>query len=118
MELPCNEVTGPEGERLATLMADAARQWWQSIVIEDHSFAKPTFYLGTPERVVTNVLAEGSYDRTDGNIQLLRNGAKGFKRAGDKMCWKVQVTSVCSVSTAELAAVAGSSSPIPLHNNW
>jgi hypothetical protein len=34
IELPCNEVTGEEGERLRSIMAAAALQWWQDLVAE------------------------------------------------------------------------------------
>lgn len=91
IELPCNQVTGPEGEAVAALMSGAARQWWKSLVASPHTFRKPTFYLGFEGWNVTNLLPDGAHDRTMGNVKLLPNGASGFKEPGDKLCFALEV---------------------------
>jgi hypothetical protein len=40
---------------------------------------------------VTNIVAMGAHERTEGAIELTQNGAVGFKSPGDRMCWKIQV---------------------------
>lgn len=91
IELPCNEVTGEEGKRLAKLMSDAARAWWKSIVQDPDSMTKPVFYLGLSGWSVTNFLPDGAHERTPGRVTLLANGAHGFSNVGDRLCFAAQV---------------------------
>ncbi|WIA16297.1 hypothetical protein OEZ85_012998 [Tetradesmus obliquus] len=91
IELPCNEVTGAQGEALADLMAGAARRWWADLVAEPHSFQKPTFFLGFEGWNVTNVLPDAAHDRTQDRVRLLPNGATGFSEVGDYMCFGTEV---------------------------
>lgn len=91
IELPCNEVTGEEGKRLAKLMSDAARAWWKSIVQDPDSMTKPVFYLGLSGWSVTNFLPDGAHERTPGRVTLLANGAHGFSNVGDRLCFATQV---------------------------
>ncbi|KAF6255530.1 hypothetical protein COO60DRAFT_203781 [Scenedesmus sp. NREL 46B-D3] len=91
IELPCNEVTGKEGEQMRVLMAGAARQWWADLLAEPHSFQKPTFYFGFEGWNVTNVLPDAAHDRTPGRVRLLPNGATGFEQEGDYMCFATEV---------------------------
>ncbi|KAI8466606.1 MAG: alkaline-phosphatase-like protein [Monoraphidium minutum] len=91
IELPCNEVTGPEGDALRAVMSVAGRQWWESVLAEPHSFQKPTFFLGFEGWSVTNVLPDGAHERTPGRIRLQYNGASGFQMPGDRMCFAAQV---------------------------
>lgn len=92
IELPCNEVHGEEKEDVARMMEGAARQWWQSLLAEPHSFNKPTFQLGFNGWSVTNILPDGAHERTPGRVELLPNGAAGFSRIGDSMCFGVKVS--------------------------
>lgn len=94
IELPCNEVTGEEKERVAAKLSAAARSWWQSLLAEPHSFEKPTFQLGLNGWSVTNILPDGAHERTPGRIELLPNGAAGFSRVGDSMCFSLNVSAV------------------------
>jgi hypothetical protein len=91
VELPCNEVRGPQAAQLAHTLSSAARSWWQSLVEDASSFTKPTYYLGMGSWRVTNMLADGAHERTPGNITLLANGATGFRAVGDRMCFKAKV---------------------------
>jgi hypothetical protein len=61
---------------------------------EPHSLSKPIFYVGLGNRTVTNVPAMGARERTAGNVQLRDLGSRGFVKAGDKLCWGVQVRAV------------------------
>lgn len=92
VELPCNEIVGEEKERVASKMSAAARTWWQSLLAEPHSFEKPTFMLGLNGWSVTNILPDGAHERTPGRIELLPNGAAGFSRVGDSMCFSLNVS--------------------------
>jgi hypothetical protein len=92
VELPCNEVFGEEKERVASKMSAAVRTWWQSLLAEPHSFEKPTFMLGLNGWSVTNILPDGAHERTPGRIELLPNGAAGFSRVGDSMCFSLNVS--------------------------
>jgi hypothetical protein len=40
---------------------------------------------------VTNIVAMGAHERTEGAIALTQNGAAGFKHVGDRMCWNIKV---------------------------
>lgn len=101
IELPCNEVGGPEGLALAAKMSAAARTWWQELVESPHSFQKPTFVLGYDGWNATNVLPEGAHERTPGRIRLLPNGLTGFSREGDYACFAMDVSSfVCPMAGA------------------
>lgn len=91
IELPCNEVFGEEKERVAGKLSAAARSWWQSLLAEPHSFEKPTFLLGLNGWSVTNILPDGAHERTPGRIELLPNGAAGFSKVGDSMCFSLNV---------------------------
>lgn len=91
VELPCNEVHGEEKERVVRRMEGAVREWWASLLAEPHSFNKPTFQLGLGSWSVTNILPDGAHERTPGRIELLPNGAAGFSRVGDTMCFAVKV---------------------------
>jgi hypothetical protein len=91
VELPCNEVHGAEKAAIAAKVEAAARTWWASLLAEPHSFSKPTFQLGMPGWAVTNVLPDGAHERTPGRVELLPNGAAGFSRVGDSMCFAVNV---------------------------
>lgn len=91
IELPCNEVTGAEAEKLAKIMHDAAKSWWKSNVESPDSFTKPTFYLGLGGWSVTNLLPDGAHDRTPGRVTLLPNGAHGFTQVGDRICFAIEV---------------------------
>jgi hypothetical protein len=76
---------------VAKALAAAARSWWQTVVASPSSFTKPTYYLGMGNWTMTNMLADGAHERTPGAIRLLVNGAKGFYKQGDKMCFGVKV---------------------------
>jgi hypothetical protein len=45
---------------------------------------------------VTNIVAMAAHERTEGAIALTQNGAAGFKDIGDRMCWKIKVSSLAS----------------------
>lgn len=92
VELPCNEVYGEEKDRVAQELASAARSWWQSLLAEPHSFEKPTFQLGLDNFAVTNILPDGATERTPARVELLPNGAAGFSRIGDRMCFRLNVS--------------------------
>jgi hypothetical protein len=90
IELPCNEVSGEEGARVSTAMAAAAREWFSSLAAGPHAFAKPTFWLGLGGWRVTNLLPDGAHARTPQRVVLLSNGATGFNKPGDFLCFDVQ----------------------------
>lgn len=92
VELSCNEVYGEEKDRVAQKLASAARSWWQSLLAEPHSFEKLTFQLGLDSFTVTNILPDGATERTPGRVELLPNGAAGFSRIGDRMCFSLNVS--------------------------
>jgi hypothetical protein len=92
IEQPCNEITGPEKEAVASEMSRVARKYFKSLVADDHSFEKPTFYLGLDDWSVTNVLPDGAHARTPGRIELLPNGLSGFSRVGDMACFALNVS--------------------------
>jgi hypothetical protein len=109
VELPCNEVPEPLASELRANLSTAAHQWWKSIVAEPHSFSKPTFYLGLGGYNVSNVLAAGAHQRTPVAINLLLNGAAGFRTPGDALCWDIQVVEpgayeVTAMYTSEILA--------------
>jgi hypothetical protein len=93
-------VTGGRGRYLAQKMANAAKEWWQSVVKEPHSFQKPTYYLGLGNWTVTNMLAAGAHERTPSQVTLLIDGATGFYSAGESMCFKLKVSghAACTVA--------------------
>jgi hypothetical protein len=93
VESPASEVPEPQASALRTIMRDAAEKWWQSVVMEPHSLEKPQFYLGLENGLVTNMLVSGAHERTAENVRLIPNGAAGFKVAGDRICFKLQVRS-------------------------
>ncbi|WIA17445.1 hypothetical protein OEZ85_014292 [Tetradesmus obliquus] len=93
IELPCTELPQPYSSHVAKAIAAAARAWWQTVVSSPSSFTKPTYYLGMGNWTMTNMLADGAHERTPGAIRLLVNGAKGFYKQGDKMCFGVKVES-------------------------
>lgn len=97
LEIPTAEVQQPEAAKLATLLSAAAKSRWESVAAEPNSFAKPVFYLGLNNFTATNMLAPGAHERT-GNITLLALGAKGFVNIGERMCFRVQVSSLCEWS--------------------
>lgn len=101
IELPCNEVFGEEKERVAKQLAAAARSWWQSLLAEPHSFEKPTFQLGLNGWSVTNILPDGAHERTPGRVELLPNGAAGFSRVGDSMCFSLNVSASGIAASAD-----------------
>lgn len=92
IELPCNEVTGPEAAEVAGRLSTVARNYFQSLVMDAHSFQKPTFQLGLGNWAVTNILPDGAHERTLGRVQLLPNGAAGFSRVGDRACFDINVS--------------------------
>jgi hypothetical protein len=106
IELPCNEVTGEEGKKVAKLMSDAARTWWKSIVQDPDSLTKPVFYLGLSGWSVTNFLPDGAHERTPGRVTLLANGAHGFSSVGDRLCFATQVRVCCSCYAEHGSAAA------------
>jgi hypothetical protein len=85
-------VYGEEKDRVAQELASAARSWWQSLLAEPHSFEKPTFQLGLDNFAVTNILPDGATERTPARVELLPNGAAGFSRIGDRMCFRLNVS--------------------------
>lgn len=92
IELPCNEVNGEEKDGIARTVSAAVRAWWSSLVADGHSFSKPTFQLGLNGWSVTNILPDGAHERTAGRIELLPNGAAGFSKVSDSMCFSVNVS--------------------------
>jgi hypothetical protein len=76
------------------MFSAAPQRWWASVVAEPHSLSKPIFYLGLGKWTVTNMPAMGARERTAGNVQLRDLGSRGFVKAGDKLCWGVQVRTV------------------------
>jgi hypothetical protein len=76
------------------MFSAAAQRWWASVVAEKASLNKPVFYLGLGKWTVTNVPAMGARERTLGNVRLRELGAKGFVKAGDKLCWAMKVSFV------------------------
>jgi hypothetical protein len=92
IELPCSELPQPYSGHVAKAIAAAARTWWQTVVASPSSFTKPTYYMGMGNWSMTNMLADGAHERTPGAIRLLVNGAKGFYKQGDKMCFGVKVS--------------------------
>jgi hypothetical protein len=73
-------------------MSRLAREYFKSLVADDHSFEKPTFYLGLDNWSVTNVLPDGAHARTPGRIELLPNGLSGFSKVGDMACFALDVS--------------------------
>jgi hypothetical protein len=92
IELPCNEISGEEKDAVASQMSRLAREYFKSLVSDEHSFEKPTFYLGLDGWSVTNVLPDGAHARTPGRIELLPNGLQGFSKVGDSACFAVEVS--------------------------
>jgi hypothetical protein len=92
IEAACTELPQPYAGHVATAIAAAARSWWKTVVSSPSSFTKPTYYLGLGSWSMTNMLADGAHQRTPGAIRLLVNGAKGFYKQGDKMCFAVKVS--------------------------
>jgi hypothetical protein len=57
---------------------------------------------------VTNIVAMGAHERTEGAIALTQNGAAGFSKPGDRMCWKIKVRGTNLVGGTNLAATLAS----------
>ncbi len=91
IELPCNEITGEQGSTLAAQAAAAARRFWSDMVSSPHSFTKPVFQLGLGDWSVTNIMPDGAFERTPGRVERLPNGAAGFSRVGDSICFAINV---------------------------
>jgi hypothetical protein len=106
IELPCNEVMGPEREALQRELSGVARQHFQALAGDDHSFAKPTFFLGLDGWLVTNILPDGAHERTPGRVELLPNGASGFSKVGDSMCFKTKASLACIECVAVRACLS------------
>lgn len=83
-------------------LSAAARTWWQSLVSDPHSFSKPTFLLGLNGWSVTNILPDGAHERTPGHVELLPNGAAGFSKVGDSMCFSINVSGLCVLCNGRL----------------
>jgi hypothetical protein len=94
--LPCNEITGPEKDAVASQMSRLAREYFKSLVADNHSFEKPMFYLGLDDWSVTNVLPDGAHARTPGRVELLPNGLTGFSRVGDMACFALDVSATAA----------------------
>jgi hypothetical protein len=92
IEQPCNEISGPEKEAVASQMSRLAREYFKSLVADAHSFEKPTFFLGLDGWSVTNVLPDGAHARTPGRVELLPNGLSGFSKVGDSACFALEVS--------------------------
>lgn len=85
-------MTGPEKDDIANKLSKAARTYFNSLVADGHSFSKPTFYLGLGDWSVTNILPDGAHARTPGRVELLPNGASGFSKIGDYICFALDVS--------------------------
>lgn len=84
-------MSGPERAALAAQLSGVARQHFNALVSDNHSFNKPTFFLGLDGWSVTNILPDGAHERTPGRVELLPSGAAGFRQVGDSMCFAIKV---------------------------
>jgi hypothetical protein len=90
IELPCNEVTGPEQQRIAAMFDSKAQLWWSGIVAEPHSFTKLVFQLGLNGERASNIEMAGAIQLTRGNVHI-KGSAVNFTDTGDRVCCQLQV---------------------------
>jgi hypothetical protein len=92
IELPCNEVTGPEQAAIAAAFDTEARKWWKSVLDEPHSFTKPVFQLGLGGWKASNVEASGAIELSRGDVLL--SSFANFQDTG-RVCWNINVSKQC-----------------------
>jgi hypothetical protein len=90
IELPCNEVTGPEQAAIAAAFDKEAQKWWDSVVAEPHSFTKQTFQLGLGGWNASNVEASGAFEISRGKVLITKPA--NFTQIGGRICIKINVS--------------------------
>jgi hypothetical protein len=95
-------------------LSRVARTWWASVSSSPHALRKPTLVIAPQTFTRTepfNLPAYAAHERTPGRIKLLANGAVGFERVGDRLCFRVQARA--HTATAACATcISGSDLPL------
>ncbi|WIA15052.1 hypothetical protein OEZ85_001752 [Tetradesmus obliquus] len=94
IELPCNEIPDQQGRKsIAALFNTAAKEWWDSVLAEPHSFSKPVYLLGLDGAALTDT--DPSNVEASGIVQLRRGSMAvdsivNYTLVNDFGCWKIR----------------------------
>lgn len=112
VEQRCSKLSGAERRNISALFSQAARRWWDSVVLETTSFTKPVFQIGWRGMLASNIEGSGAIALSRGTINV--TSVATFKGLG-YVCYSVNVSCTCSLYQHTVACITAVQLPRSSH---